>query len=103
MKRFALSATFLSFALTACVAPTAYESTPAYNRYTLEQVIEWSRAGEPPARIIERLDAANAFYPLTASELVGLHAHGVALPVLDFIQDRYVRIVAHDARFGLWR
>ena len=66
-------------------------------------MIDWSRAGDSPARIIERLDAANAFYPLTASELVSLRDRGVALPVLDFIQDRYVRVVRHDARFGLVR
>jgi hypothetical protein len=103
VKRSVIPALFLSFALSGCVAPTQYESTPAYSKYTLEQVIEWSRAGEPPARIIERLDAANAFYPLTASELVSLRDKGVSLPVLDFIQDRYVRIARHDARFGLNR
>jgi hypothetical protein len=84
-------------------APTRYDATPAYNKYTLEQVIEWSKAGEPPARVIERLDAANAFYPLTASELIGLRDKGVSLAVLDFIQDRYVRVVQRDARFGLNR
>ena len=103
MKRFALPAVVLSLGLAACATPTQYDSSPAYNKYTLEQVIEWSRAGEPPAKIIERLDAANAFYPLTASELVSLRDQGVSLPVLDFIQDRYVRIVRHEERFQLNR
>jgi hypothetical protein len=103
MKTIAIPAIVLSFSLSACVAPTQYASTPAYNKYTFEQVVEWSTAGEPAATIIEHLDAANAFYPLTASELVRLHDHGVSLPVLDFIQDRYVRVVRRDERFGLNR
>jgi hypothetical protein len=95
-----LPALLLSLALAACAAPTQYSSTPAYSKYTLEQVIEWSKAGEAPARIIARLDAANAFYPLTASELVDLRDKGVSPEVLDYIHDRYVEVVRHEERFG---
>ena len=100
MKSIVLPAVLVSLALVACAAPTRYSSTPAYSKYTLEQVIEWSKAGEPPARIISRLDAANAFYPLTASELVDLRDKGVSPQVLDYLQDRYVEVMLHEERFG---
>jgi hypothetical protein len=99
-----VSPLLLCLALAAgCAAPTAHESTPAYSRYTLEDVVAWSKAGEAPERIIARLAAANAFYPLTASELISLRDKGVSPQVLDFLLERYVATVRRDARFGLDR
>jgi hypothetical protein len=86
-----------------CAAPTAYESTPAYNKYTLEQVVAWSKEGQAPKQIIARLDAANAFFPLRASEILRLREEGVSPEVLDFILERYVWGVARDERFQFTR
>jgi hypothetical protein len=88
-------------ALAGCAAPTQYASTPAYSRYTLEEVVAWSQAGEAPERIIARLDAAHGFYPLTAGEIIRLHSQGVSPPVLDYLLDTYVRGVRHEERFQL--
>lgn len=82
-----------------CTPATQYPSTPAYNRYTLEEVVQWSKAGDSPARIISRLDAASAFYPLRAGEIVRLHEEGVPTPVLDYLLDTYVRRVRYEERF----
>lgn len=89
--------------LAGCAAPTAYESTPAYSKYTLEQVIQWSKEGLPADQIVSRLNAANSFYPLTARELISLRDQGVSLDVLDYLVDSYVGTVRHEERFQLNR
>jgi hypothetical protein len=87
--------------LMGCAAPTQYSSTPAYNRYTLEEVVQWSKAGETPQRIIAKLDAARAFYPLRAADIIQLHEQGVPAPVLDYLLDTYVRRVRTEERFQM--
>lgn len=103
MSRTALTAVLVVTLAAGCAAPTAYESTPAYSKYTLEEVVQWSKEGQAPGAIISRLDSANAFYPLTATELVSLHDKGVAPEVLDYILDSYVHTVRRDERFQLNR
>lgn len=83
-----------------CAGPTAY-TTPAYNRYKVEHIIAMSKAGEPDGLIIDKLQAANAFYPLTASEIVRLHDEGVSLGVLDYMQKTYLRGVRREERFQM--
>lgn len=84
-----------------CAGPTAYPSTPAYNRYQVEDIIAMSKAGEPDRRIIDKLQEANGFYPLTASEIVKLHEEGVSLSVLDYMQKTYLRGVRREERFQM--
>jgi hypothetical protein len=82
-------------------ATTEYSSVPAYNRYSAEDIIAMARAGEPSRQIIAKLQAANGFYPLKASDLVRLHDQGVPLNVLDYLQDTYIRGVRREERFQL--
>jgi hypothetical protein len=88
-------------ALGGCATATEYPATPAYNRYTLEQVVEWSKAGESAERIIARLEAARALYPMTASDIVRLEKEGVPVPVLNYILDTYVMRVRREERFQM--
>jgi hypothetical protein len=78
-----------------------YQSVPAYNRYSAEDIIAMARAGETSNQIIAKLQAANGFYPLRARDLVRLHDQGVPLEVLDYLQDTYVRGVRREERFQL--
>ncbi len=89
----------MALAVTGCAAPTQYPSTPAFNRYTLEEVVQWSKAGEPAQRIIDRLEAARGFYPLRAGDIIRLHEAGVSTPVLDYLLDTYVRRIRIEERF----
>jgi hypothetical protein len=84
-----------------CTTPTDYPATPAYSRYQVEDVIAMSKAGEPDGVILDKLRAANAFFPLTASEIVKLHGEGVSLAVLDYMQKTYLRGVRMEERFQL--
>jgi hypothetical protein len=87
--------------VTGCTSPTAYTSTPAYNRYQVEDIIAMSKGGESDGRIIDKLQEANGFYPLTASEIVTLHGEGVSLGVLDYMQKTYLRGVRREERFQM--
>lgn len=82
-------------------ATTEYESVPAYNRYSAEDIIAMARAGESSKEIIAKLEASNGFYPLRARDLVRLHDLGVPLDVLDYLQDTYIRGVRRQERYQL--
>jgi pyruvate/2-oxoacid:ferredoxin oxidoreductase alpha subunit len=84
-----------------CAPATQYPATPAYNRYTLEEIIQWSKAGESPDHIIAKLETAHGFYPLTAKDIVQLHDKGLPVAVLDYLLDTYVRRVRIEERFQL--
>ena len=100
MRRALLPLMFVVAAGTACVT-TEYPRVPAYNRYRVEDVLAMARHGEPPAAIIRKLEAAGGFYPLTASDIVRLHADGMPLEVLDYMQSSYVRRLRREERFQL--
>lgn len=103
MPRITALALLLATLATGCAAPTAFLSTPAYSKYTLEQVVQWSKEGQAPGRIVARLEAARAFYPLTAGELVSLRDQGVSVEVLDYLLDSYVGTLRREERFGFNR
>lgn len=100
LHRIALIATLaIAFPLAGCATPEY--PVPAYNRYSAEDIIAMVHAGEPSKEIIAKLQAANGFYPLRASDLVRLHEQGVPLDVLDYMQDTYIRGVRLEERFRL--
>lgn len=98
-----LAITLAAALFAAGCATTQYPATPAYSKYSVEEIVRWSRAGEPPERIVERLRSAAGFYPLTATEIVRLHGEGVSLQVLDWMQRSYVQGIRHEERFQLNR
>lgn len=67
---------------------------------TLDEIVEMSRAGTPPQEIVRVLQETRAVYPLTGSQIVGLHKDGVPDPVLDYLQNAYTEAIRWDAR---WR
>jgi uncharacterized lipoprotein YajG len=89
--------------LVGCAAPTAYSSTPGYNRYRIEDIIAMSKAGERDEQIIAKLQATSDFFPLTASEIVKLHGEGVSLAVLDYLQETRLRAIRNEERFQMPR
>lgn len=99
--RYLVSVLAAAALLAGCTTPTEYPATPAYSRYQVEDVIAMSKAGEPDGQIIDKLRAANAFFPLTASEIVKLHGEGVSLAVLDYMQKTYLWGVRKEERFQL--
>jgi hypothetical protein len=53
---------------------------------TRDDVVQMSKAGDPPQAIIERLRESRTVMPLSASDLVRLNKEGVATEVLDYLQ-----------------
>ena len=93
-----------SLLLTSCATTTEYPSVPAYNYYSVEDVLAMAKQGQSAEQIINNLQQharGNAFYPLRASELVRLHDEGMPLPVLDYMQDTYLRTIRREERFQL--
>lgn len=83
MKSFTTLTTSLLLALGGCasVAPPS-----------LQKIVAMSQAGEPAAKIIATLDASDAVYPLSASELATLSRQGVADAVLDHLLDTRIEV-----------
>ncbi|HZQ61048.1 MAG TPA: hypothetical protein VFC24_06850 [Casimicrobiaceae bacterium] len=90
----------VALACVSCVS-TEYRNVPAYNRYTVEDVLGMAKHGDPPDVIVRRLEQAHGFYPLTASQIVALHDEGMPLPVLDYMQQTYVHQIRREERFQL--
>lgn len=65
---------------------------------TLEQVIQQSKAGTPPADIINQLKESRTIFEVSGSQFAKLREEGVDDSVLDFIQRTYVASVEMDTR-----
>ena len=63
---------------------------------TLDEIVEMSKAGTASDEIIKRLKESRAVYPLTASEIAGLHDRGVPDAVLDYMHKVHLREVRED-------
>ena len=88
-----ISAFFLCFALLSGCASLQHPPPPS-----IEQIIEMSRSGTPADEIIRTLQQTRAVYPLTASQILKLHEHGVPDAVLDYMQNAYAERIRWDAR-----
>ena len=55
-----------------------------------------SKDGMTAAAIIDRIEALQGVYPLSASELAKLRDQGVPDPVIDYMQRTYVRAARYD-------
>lgn len=58
-----------------------------------DQVIAMSKAGDPAATIIRRLQETYTVLPLSASEILRLNQAGVAAEVLDYLQGAQINEV----------
>lgn len=65
---------------------------------TLEQVIQHSKAGTPPADIINQLKDTGTVFEVSGSQFAKLREEGVDDSVLDYIQRTYVASVEMDTR-----
>ena len=83
-----------------CATNEPFSSVPLYNRYSVQDIVKWSNDKVPPDEIIARLQRANGFYPLTAGEILLLRDEGVPVPVLDYMHQTHLRLVAREERFG---
>lgn len=63
----------------------ARAAPPPVPRMTADELVRLSQAGEPPARIIERIRATRTRFGLSASQAIDLSARGVDRSVLDYI------------------
>jgi len=66
-------------------------STPAKGPVTVEQIIEMSRNGTDPPIIVAKMQDAGTVYRLSGSQLAMLRSEGVPDPVLDYMQQTYLR------------
>ncbi|MEO8157684.1 MAG: hypothetical protein ABI648_07785 [Betaproteobacteria bacterium] len=65
---------------------------------TIDQVVEMARSGKSADAIVRELQETRAVYPLTATQIVGLHDQGVPDAALDYMQNAYVESIRRDAR-----
>ena len=77
-------------------------SVPPLPPVTVADVVQMSAAGDPPDKIIARMQAAGTVYRIQASQLAKLHQQGVADPVLDYMQKTYIEAVRRDQRMQDW-
>lgn len=100
-KLSALVSMMFALALLGACSTTEFKTTPAYNKYTPEDVLAMAKNGEPPNQIIAKLGRANSFYPLKPHDLIRLHEMGMPTEVLDYMQESYVWKVRRQERFQL--
>jgi hypothetical protein len=86
----------LSLLLAAC----ATLPTPAPVK--VPEVIQLSRAGTPPAQIIQKMRDAGMVYRLNASQIARLQHDGVSDAVLNYMQHTYIEAVRRDQRLRDW-
>jgi hypothetical protein len=86
----------LSLLLAAC----ATLPTPAPVK--VPEVIQLSRAGTPPAQIIQKMRDAGMVYRLNASQIARLQRDGVSDAVLNYMQHTYIEAVRRDQRLRDW-
>jgi len=91
-KRFSWKAARLMFCgMGLMVFVAACTNVPARAPVSVEQVIAMSRNGTDAAIIIARMQDAGGVYRLSGSHLAALKADGVPDPVLDYMQQTYLR------------
>lgn len=88
----------IGLALSAAIALTGCATTTKRVPMTLEQVIQQSKAGTPPADIINQLKDSRSVFEVSGSQFAKLREEGVDDSVLDFIQRTYVASVEMDTR-----
>lgn len=93
-----ISAVRLALLLLVCAVMTACATTQKREPVTLEQVIQMSKAGTPPADIINKLKESRSVFMLSGSQFAKLREDGVDDSVLDFLQSIYIASVDMDAR-----
>jgi hypothetical protein len=88
----------IGLALLAAVALAGCATAEKRVPMTLEQVIQHSKAGTPPADIINQLKESRTVFEVSGSQFAKLREEGVDDSVLDFIQRTYVASVEMDTR-----
>jgi hypothetical protein len=92
------NAALLALLLLAPLVMAACATTQKREPVTLEQVIQMSKAGTPPADIINKLKESRTVFMLSGSQFAKLREDGVDDTVLDYLQNIYVASVDMDAR-----
>lgn len=77
-----LLAASLTFSLLHACAGQA-PAPPPPEALSLQEIIDLSRQGVPPARIVERIEASEAVYVLSVADVDRLQAAGVKSEVID--------------------
>jgi hypothetical protein len=72
-------------------------TTPRKPPVTVEQVVEMSQAGTPPADIVHKMRESGTVYRLSGSELARLKERGVSDEVLDYLQNTQLEYARNRA------
>ena len=88
---FYVAVIFLGLVLSGC-AGMQRRSPPS-----IDQLVEMANAGKPADEIVRELQETHAVYPLTASQIIGLHDRGVPDAVLDYMQNVYAESIRWNA------
>lgn len=65
---------------------------------TIDDVVQRSRAGTPPAELIRELDQTRTVLAITGSRYARLKAEGVSDEVLDYLQKSFIAALEFEAR-----
>lgn len=77
-------------------AGCAYSVSNPRSPITVPQILETSKAGVPPADIVQKMRDSGSVYRLEASELAQLQEQGVPDTVLNYMQQTYLDAVRAD-------
>jgi hypothetical protein len=98
-----LLAAILTFSLLLACAGQA-PAPPPPEVLSLQEIIDLSRQGVPPARIVERIEASEAVYVLSVADVGRLQAAGVKSEVIDSLLSSCLQACRRPkaARRSLW-
>jgi hypothetical protein len=72
------------------------------NLVTVKEIVEMSKAGIPPATIINTIRQSQTVYRLQASQLVQLKEMGVSDEVINYMQQTYINAVRKNQAYEDW-
>lgn len=67
---------------------------------SIGEIVGMSKAGSPPADIIDRIRRSGTVYRLTASQLADLRAQGVSDQVINYMQQTHIQAVRRNQQLN---
>ena len=81
---------------------TSYQRPVVPAAVTVPEILQMTKAGDPPDEIIRKMRNSGTVYRLDASQLAKLHDEGVSDKVIDYMQHTYLAAVARSSRLESW-
>jgi hypothetical protein len=84
--------------ITSCAGTRGYSTPPV----TVPEIIKMSKEGVPAQTIISKMRKSHTVYRLKAEQLAQLKQEGVAGPVINYMQNTYLKSVERNQQLEDW-